>query len=824
MEGMVPELGVSTYLAQLSEAVMTAPERAPVIQMSILGGLGACAVLFMLLALFKRSAVSAVSFSFLALAGLVAAVAFGRLYFVPEGTQQLILALFACSHLLFVTATIRVARDNPLFGAVVLMVVAAQLAVGLMLAIDFLPGAELLRLGLAVSMGLTVFAVAVEFLRGDARSIAVAPGLLAVAATPVAMAVLASQREAGWLLVHAPMILLAAGALYAVVAAHIALLAGPPKARSAGMDAPAAQDPAPIVREVPPPAPSYAAVDPSRPAEALADDNASPTENPFVEIGDDDEMHAPAAVRRPEAQGAHAGYAAIPTPAVATPAPFYADETPREPVSAQWGRPGAPQSQDLPSTPMVATDEYVWDALASQEVRMGHDFANVFSVPDQTVASPDVLRDRVAPGSLTVFDDAFLGGAHPRTGRFDAQLKLLDGAFVRIEGRRQLDHDDLLVRIEARATVLSPATTASTHGTATTGSAWGRQDADGRSDVGESFAESADARRNDQSASVEAPAEKPLTAAPLVAARPGKGAAAEYDGAVGAVGRGEIEVHFQPIARLADGEIVGFDAIPHWHRPEDGEVVPPADFAAAIVKADEGAELLGLTLRHAADELADWVKEAPDAGQFITVSLPDLRIPKKAFAALLEGTAGARRLPKGALVLALGADELQRAGGKVAPLVKEARQAGLSIAVDRVDASALSFLKGMKVKTDLIRLDPQLSQGTTDTDKRAKNALRSVLAQARKLGAPVIAHGVVEESAADAFGDAGCVFGMGPLYGDAAPAPSQEDHGAEGAFDGAFDGSFDDRAASTGNYGAAQGSVFGGNDAKQHGVGVSELR
>ena len=41
-----------------------------------------------------------------------------------------------------------------------------------------------------------------------------------------------------------------------------------------------------------------------------------------------------------------------------------------------------------------------------------------------------------------------------------------------------------------------------------------------------------------------------------------------------AVERGEFEVHYQPIARLADMQLAGFEALVRWRHPEQGMISP----------------------------------------------------------------------------------------------------------------------------------------------------------------------------------------------------------------------------------------------------------
>ncbi len=60
---------------------------------------------------------------------------------------------------------------------------------------------------------------------------------------------------------------------------------------------------------------------------------------------------------------------------------------------------------------------------------------------------------------------------------------------------------------------------------------------------------------------------------------------------VGAVRRGEVEVHYQPLYRLHDHQIVGFEALARWNDPRRGpvpagEFIPAAERTGAIIALD----------------------------------------------------------------------------------------------------------------------------------------------------------------------------------------------------------------------------------------------
>ena len=127
MNDLVPAFGIDGFSERLRWAVGAMPREVALVEAAAIGGLGLAAFLLLILALFRRSAVAAVSFSFVALAALLVALLFGRFDFISSGTQVLIVCLFACSVLLFHTATVRLARENTLIGLVMLLAIFAML-------------------------------------------------------------------------------------------------------------------------------------------------------------------------------------------------------------------------------------------------------------------------------------------------------------------------------------------------------------------------------------------------------------------------------------------------------------------------------------------------------------------------------------------------------------------------------------------------------------------------------------------------------------------------------------------------------------------------
>ncbi|MEM9422299.1 MAG: EAL domain-containing protein [Pseudomonadota bacterium] len=751
MNGLVPAFGIDMYAEKLERMLGIAPGQMAVAEDVILFGLGLSAALLILVALFRRSALAVVGFSLLALTGLVCASLLGRLDFVPPGTMVLVICLFACSILLFLTATIRVARENPFAGAVVLIFLAALLVLGGGSALNLVDGEGLARLGLTITIGFTLLFVTIEVVRGDKPSLIVAPGLLLLALSPAVMAFVGHQMgDPGWTLVMTPMAMLAGGAFYSALAAQFAVSAGAAAKRgahrrsaaqtaggvaAAGIAGGSLGAAVPLLREIEddveagdlappgttlmtPPQTAYAP--PHNPSEEPETYPSVPEEKGFA-----DSFHRPVADRTSPSFDTPARQSAPLSPPLSSP-PL---ASPSEPVSAQWGS-GAAMAE---AAAVVADDEYVWDMMADREVKMGSSFSSLLGVEEGRVASPDVLRDGIASQSLDAFDEALLGGAQPTTGRFDVELTTQSGSVVRLEGRRQVDNDGLLMRLELCGTALSAAPAI-------------------------------------------APVIAAATAVPLAASNRSSGLSArrqssDGEGASGALDRGNIETHFQPIVRLSDRKTVGFEALARWRQP-NGELLGASRFVDDLIKSGRGLDLARLTVEQAATELAAWVVEEPGQGQFVSVNISATDLPKEEVAEIVKAAVNAHGLPPGALVVELTEDRIQASQSKAMAAAKAVRAAGASLAIDDFGVGYSTLSRLSKFKFDLVKLDRSVAEGLPKS-KKQRSFVKAILSTAKKSKMPVIAEGIEDEDTARVLEELGCDFGQGYLFGAAEPIDGQ---------------------------------------------------
>ncbi len=233
---------------------------------------------------------------------------------------------------------------------------------------------------------------------------------------------------------------------------------------------------------------------------------------------------------------------------------------------------------------------------------------------------------------------------------------------------------------------------------------------------------------------------------------------------------GIIQSYFQPIIRLQDMRIVGFEALARWPHPEYG-FIPPDQF---IPVAEDCGLILPLgehLLERAAEELLT-LRAALAGDLYVAVNLSarqtyDARL-FETIVAIVKRTG----LPPEGLRLELTESLLMRDFMVTGTLLQRLREhLGTRIAIDDFGTgySSLSYLKRLPI--DALKVDRSFVQDIPE-DSSDMEITSAVIAMARALHKDVIAEGVETPAQLEYLQSQGCGFGQGYLLGRPAP-PAQ---------------------------------------------------
>ena len=239
----------------------------------------------------------------------------------------------------------------------------------------------------------------------------------------------------------------------------------------------------------------------------------------------------------------------------------------------------------------------------------------------------------------------------------------------------------------------------------------------------------------------------------------------------GALQRGEICPYFQPIVRLSNGAISGFEALVRWRHPRRGLIMPD-EF---LPMANDMGLLLEIgqhMVEQSARQLAEWRKRHRAAGDLtVSVNLSTGEIDRENLVEDVSRILRETGLPNGALKLEITESDIMRDPERAAVILQRLREAGAGLALDDFGTgfSSLSYLT--RLPFDTLKIDRYFVR-TMGANEGSAKIVRSVVNLGRDLYLEVVAEGVENTAMARHLMEIGCHYGQG--FGYAAALPPQE--------------------------------------------------
>jgi diguanylate cyclase (GGDEF)-like protein/PAS domain S-box-containing protein len=225
-----------------------------------------------------------------------------------------------------------------------------------------------------------------------------------------------------------------------------------------------------------------------------------------------------------------------------------------------------------------------------------------------------------------------------------------------------------------------------------------------------------------------------------------------------ALGRNEFRVLYQPVARVCDGTVVGYEALLRWRHPVRGDV-PPETFIAI---AEETRMIV---------PIGDWVLEraCSDAAKLpegleVSVNVSTVQLARPDFEQRLERALAASGLAPERLVIEITETALMDLRLDIAPLLGRLKARGIRAALDDFGTgySSLGYLR--RFAFDILKIDRSFACALAERETAA--IVGTVLELGRRLGIATVAEGVETPGQLAALRAAGCGYVQGHLLGE----------------------------------------------------------
>ncbi len=231
-----------------------------------------------------------------------------------------------------------------------------------------------------------------------------------------------------------------------------------------------------------------------------------------------------------------------------------------------------------------------------------------------------------------------------------------------------------------------------------------------------------------------------------------------------ALDQGELCVHYQPEVCIADGQIIGAEALIRWQHPDRG-LLPAAAFITVAEETGFVTEIGEMVLETACHEAVDW----PDPSSVLRVNFAAAQLQRHRTVAVVRDALTRSGLPAERLCVEITESAMMEDVRQAEDVLHRLKGLGVQIAVDDFGTgfSSLAYLKRFPV--DALKIDRTFVDGLDGADSD-DTFVRSIISLADALGLDVVAEGVENEAHIEALSRLGCRRAQGYYFGRPMPA------------------------------------------------------
>jgi diguanylate cyclase (GGDEF)-like protein/PAS domain S-box-containing protein len=231
-----------------------------------------------------------------------------------------------------------------------------------------------------------------------------------------------------------------------------------------------------------------------------------------------------------------------------------------------------------------------------------------------------------------------------------------------------------------------------------------------------------------------------------------------------ALEREEITILYQPIVRLEDRTVAGFEALARWDHPKMGRM-SPSEFINIAEEIGLIVDLGLFMLERTARQLSAWQRSIRRREPlFASVNVSSQQLLRQDLIHDLRTVLSRSALARGTLKLELTESLVMENPEHAAQLLNRIRELGAGLALDDFGTGHSSLAYLQRFPFDTIKIDKSFVRMTNKGTRPV--ILRSIISLAHDLGMDVVAEGAETDSDAIELYQLGCEFAQGFVFGE----------------------------------------------------------
>ena len=228
-----------------------------------------------------------------------------------------------------------------------------------------------------------------------------------------------------------------------------------------------------------------------------------------------------------------------------------------------------------------------------------------------------------------------------------------------------------------------------------------------------------------------------------------------------ALARNEIGVAYQPIVRLADRRLVGFEALVRWRGSARSPVRSPGSFLPVAEETGLIHEIDRTVLVQAAGALRKWQQYRPDL--VMSVNLDPAVLNGEHFVDEVAAFCRRAGIEPSSLQFEVTESRLMQDLQRGIAAMTELRSLGIRLAIDDFGTGYSSLNQIKQLPMDTLKIDQSFISSLA-TDAPDREIVRLILALGSAMGVGIVAEGIEEEAHVDILLEMGCDMGQGYLF------------------------------------------------------------
>ncbi|MEJ2061117.1 MAG: EAL domain-containing protein [Gammaproteobacteria bacterium] len=227
-----------------------------------------------------------------------------------------------------------------------------------------------------------------------------------------------------------------------------------------------------------------------------------------------------------------------------------------------------------------------------------------------------------------------------------------------------------------------------------------------------------------------------------------------------AIEAAQFELVYQPVVELAQGRMVGVEALLRWRR-EDGQLTPPTEF---VTIAEETALILPIgewVLKEACRQISAW----QDAGMklIVAVNISARQLLQEGFADQVMSVIKEAGVDRESLELEVTESAMILDPERMESALNQLNAQGIAIALDDFGTGFSSLHRLKHMPLSMLKIDRAFVMGLPDDLDNAA-IVTATVQLARSLGLASLAEGIETAEQLDYLRQIGCGYGQGYFF------------------------------------------------------------